>query len=226
MRDIRYDARTVQVRAAPIAATATLLAVVVLGCGRDSAPPASPVTPVAPLVRSIVTLTEDGGRLGWSAALNRIAFDRAGGDGYFDIWTMNPDATAQTCVTCDRPGIPTRHVGNPSWHPSGQYIVFQAQKDNVSSPLLDFFANPGAGINNDLYVMTALGQQARRLVTVPVGFGGVLHPHFSSTGAQLQWAERVSNSGGAFGQWVIRIADFRVTGGVPHRQHPHVYARG
>ena len=207
------------------AALAAALSVVVAGCGDDAASSPAPAAGGA-VVRSVSTLTDDGGRLAWSARLNRIAFDRLGADGYFDIWTMNPDGSAQACLTCNRPGIPSRHVGNPAWHPSGEFIVFQAQKENLTGPVIDFVGNPGAGINNDLYVADAAGQQARRLVTVPPGFGGLLHPHFSSSGRELQWAERVSNTGGLFGQWVIKVADFRVTGGVPSLENIRTYSPG
>ena len=195
-----------------------------VGCGDSpSASPAPP--PSTSLVRSITTLTEDGGRVAWSASLNRIAFDRAGSDGYFDIWTMNPDASAQACLTCGRPNFPTRHIGNPSWHPAGTYIAFQGQKEIATGNLLDFFANPGSGLNNDLYVMDAAAQQAWRLVTVPFGPGGILHPQFSRSGRELAWAERIANVG-SFGQWVIRLADFRVVGGVPTLDNVRTYAPG
>jgi Tol biopolymer transport system component len=203
---------------------AAALSMLLAGCGDEPASSPAP-TPGGAVVRSISTLTEDGGRLAWSGRLNRIAFDRLGADGYFDIWTMNPDGSAQACLTCNRPGIPSRHVGNPSWHPTGEFIVFQAQKEVLTGAVLDFIGNPGAGINNDMYVMDAAGQQPRRLVTVPLGFGGVLHPLFSSSGSELQWAERVSNTG-LFGQWVIKVADFRVTAGVPSLDNIRTYSPG
>ncbi len=179
----------------------------------------------SPLVRSITTLTLDGGRLSWSESLNRIAFDRAGSDGYFDIWTMNPDGSDQVCLTCDRPGFPSRHIGNPTWHPLGAYLAFQAQKPTVTGLGIDFFANPGSGLNNDLYMMDSPGQNAWRLSNVPIGPGGVLHPQFSRDGRLLLWAERVAD-GGRFGQWIIRLADFRVERGIPQVDNIRTFTPG
>ena len=217
------DTLSEQGRALRRIAAAVLCLALAVGCG-DS-PSASPAPPSSSLVRSITTLTEDGGRVAWSASLNRIAFDRAGSDGYFDIWTMNPDASAQTCLTCGRPNFPMRHIGNPAWHPAGTYIAFQGQKENLTGPLLDFLANPGSGFNNDLYVMDAGAQQSWRLVNVTGGVGGILHPHFSRSGRELVWAERVSTPG-LFGTWVVRLADFRVNGGVPTLENVRTYAPG
>ena len=62
-----------------------------------------------------------------------------GADGYFDIWTMRPDAAGQRCLTCQAGPLPQRHIGNPAWHPSGAFIVFQAQKAGVPRhAFLDF----------------------------------------------------------------------------------------
>jgi Tol biopolymer transport system component len=177
------------------------------------------------LVARITTLTEDGGRVAWSASLNRIAFDRAGADGYFDIWTMNPDGSAQTCITCGRPGFPTRHIGQPAWHPSGSYIAFQGQKEGLTGALVDFLANPGSGLNNDLFVMDAGGNQLWRLVNVPAGPGGILHPQFSHSGRELLWTERIANVG-LYGQWVMRLASFQVVNGVPTISNIRTYTPG
>jgi hypothetical protein len=182
------------------------------GCGEKQ--PSSQNEPPPSVIRGIRTIAEDGGRLDWSTRLNRVAFDRMGPDRYFDVWTMNPDGTGQACLSCDADGLPTRHVGNPAWHPSGDYLVVQAQKQSLTGEIVDFLANPGSGLNNDLYAIDGAGRNSWQLTSVPVGSGGVLHPHFSSDGRQLIWAERVSNVG-TFGEWVIRLADFEIQSGTP-----------
>ena len=37
----------------------------------------------------------------------------------------------------------------------------------------------------------------------------MLHPHFSHDGTKLFWAERLRSNGRPFGEWILRIADFR-----------------
>jgi hypothetical protein len=52
-------------------------------------------------------LTDNGGRVSWSTSgSNLIAFDRQGSNGFYDIWTMNPDGSNQVCLTCGKAGIP------------------------------------------------------------------------------------------------------------------------
>src|SRR3990170_506576 len=64
-------------------------------------------------------LTSNGARVDWSPDGGTIYFDRLGGDGYYDIWRMDPDGTGQTCVTCNHPQLPNRNQGNPKVDPHG-----------------------------------------------------------------------------------------------------------
>ena len=165
----------------------------------------------APTTR-IITLTENGGRLDWSARLNLIAFDRLDGSD-FNIYTMRPDGSDVTCLTCGtRRGMPGRSKGNPAWHPSGDYIVFQAQNNYRGlGTITDYFANPGAGVNNDVWVMDRAGTWFSRLTNTKPRTGGVLHPQFSRDGARLFWSERIDARGVA-GTWSLRVADFTASG--------------
>ena len=170
---------------------------------RPNAPPDSEGSTIR-----VTTLTENGGRLDWSERLNLIAFDRLDGD-RFNIYTMRPDGSDVKCLTCDRRrGSPAKSVGNPAWHPSGDYIVFQAQNDYKGlGKITDYFANPGAGVNNDVWVMDRDGRRFWRLTNTPPRTGGVLHPQFSRDGRRLFWAERV-DAKGLSGTWSLRLADF------------------
>lgn len=76
----------------------------------------------SPLVKNIKTFTNQGGRVDWSHNNNLIAFDRKDEDGYYDVWVMKPDGTEQKCLTCDKPQLPNKNIGQPAWHPSGKYI--------------------------------------------------------------------------------------------------------
>ena len=168
-----------------------------------------------PEIVSISTVVESGGRVDWSESRNLIAFDRLDDRGYFKIWVMRPDGSDQRCLTCNNPAL-TKHNGNPAWDPSGRFIVFEAQNDfhGLLPKINDYFANPGAGINNDLWVMDFSSGKAWQLTHVPPRVGGVLHPHFSHNGNYLLWSERYS-AGGDNGLWRMKMARFIVNGGVP-----------
>lgn len=155
-------------------------------------------------------ITENGGHLAWSKTTNRIAFDRLGKDGYFDLWVMNPDGSGQRCLTADHPILPNRHIGQPAWHPNGKLLVIQAQKAHVPR-YADTKCTPGAGALNDLWIITADGRRAWKIYAVrdevSKDAAGVLHPHFSNDGTRLFWAERVRDNRRPFGEWILRIGD-------------------
>ena len=164
----------------------------------------------------VTTITTDGGRLDWSPKGEVLAFDRRGADGYFDVYTMNTQGGDVRCLTCDKKELPNKSMGNPAWHPSGDYIVFQAQNSFKGlGKITDYFANPGAGVNNDLWVMDKDGRQFWPLTQVKPREGGVLHPQFSKNGDKLLWSERLSSAGGSWGTWALRVADFTVADGKP-----------
>jgi Tol biopolymer transport system component len=186
-----------------------------LAQGGGAKPQDRPPVPGAPAVR-VSAIKEQGGRLDWSGKRNLIAFDKLGRDDFFDIYTMTPEGGQETCLTCDKPQLPNRMIGNPSWHPSGDYIVFQAQNTYRGfGRITNYFANPGAGINNDVWVMDASGTRFWQLTKVEPRIGGVLHPHFSPDGTKLLWAQRVATRGLSAGVWSLRVADFVVADGMP-----------
>ena len=157
-------------------------------------------------------ITRDGGHLAWSKYNNKIAFDRLGRDKYFDLWIMNPDGSGQKSLTVNHPRLPNKHIGQPAWHPSGKLIVIQAQKEHVPR-YADTKCTPGAGALNDLWIITADGLRVWKIHgvrdEVSKNAAGVLHPHFSHDGTRLFWAERVRDNGKPFGEWILRIAEFR-----------------
>jgi len=167
---------------------------------------------------SVKTITENGGNVDWCRNTNKIAFDRLGTDKYFDVWLMDPDGSNQECITCGNVKLPNKHIGNPAWHPSGEYMVIQAEKPN-NSKQYDRKAAPGAGILNDLYIISKDGSQVWNLYSVDNGISkdsqGVLHPHFSNNGKKLAWSQRIKNNNRAFGEWVIKIADFEMVADGP-----------
>ncbi len=173
-----------------------------------AADPASPVTDVN-------VLRESGGRVDWSAARNLIVYDRVGRDGYYDVYVMGPDGGNDRCLTCDTRGrVPHKHNGNPAWHPSGRYIVFQAEK--VHHPGASREAQPGFGRHSDLWLATADGERFYQLTNGPATTRhGVLHPQFSHDGKYLTWSEMYQPPNPLvkrrlYGFWKLKIAQFEL----------------
>jgi Tol biopolymer transport system component len=208
---------------------AILLALALLVCRRLEGPSPGPTptpTPSFPAgcgayPHRITTVKAQGGRVDWSRANGLVAYDRLGDDGvYFDVFTMAADGSGDTCLTCGKAGrVPQKNNGNPAWHPSGNYIVFQSEvSDSRATP---FQSNPGRGINNVLWVTDPAGQNFTQLTelssTDPVS--GVLHPHFSADGGRLSWSEIYEGpspvAGTFFGHWRLVVADFVVESGRP-----------
>ena len=163
--------------------------------------PESPVT--------ITMFIEKGGSVDWSHERDAISFDREGPDGSYDIYITDQYGLLERRFTHNP--YP-QHSGNPAWHPSGRWIVFQSVDTSlipsyVNREDVTAYTNPGAGWLNNLWVADREGRNFYQLTNVDVT-GGVLHPHFSPDGTQLVWAERIRGGEIDTGTWVLRIADF------------------
>ena len=205
-------------------AIAVLLAMALPACKpvREEPPPSPSPTFVpgcGPYPHRVTTLKSPGGRVDWSRSNNLIAYDRPAPDGHFDVYTMAPDGTRDTCLTCGKAGLPQKNNGNPAWHPSGNYIVFQSE--TADSTTTRFAANPGRGVDNVLWVADPAGRDFTQLTvlspTDPAS--GVLHPHFSADGTRLSWSELYEGiplpTGTFLGHWRLVVADFVIAGGRP-----------
>ena len=172
------------------------------------------------VVSKITTIKDPGGRVDWSWPRNLIAYDSAGSNAHYDVYTMRPDGTDARCLTCNNPQLPATHKGNPSWHPSGNWIVFQVQKVNRAmrpqmQKMMDMRGSPGIGVNNDLWVMDATGAKLSLLHEVALR-SGALHPEFSPSGKYLLWGELIELGGGnGLGREELKVAEFHADGGTP-----------
>jgi hypothetical protein len=161
----------------------------------------------------------------WNFATNRLAFMQQGPDKYYRVYTMNPDGSGRLSLTDGFPGLSAKHHGAPYWHPSGRYLIFIAQKQEWSGSALfgnpDYEALPGFGRHDDMWLITAEGDQAWQLTheanTVDEG---ILLPVFSPDGSRIAWAERLPG-----GKYAIKIAEFIETP-VPHLQNARTYQPG
>jgi Tol biopolymer transport system component len=172
--------------------------------------------PVGGAIR-VKILQELGGRVSWQGRQNLIAFDAGGKEGRSDVYRAGLDGSDKRCLTCGRTDVPPLQNGNPEWHPSGDFIVFQAQDPNLKlppGPLGNFLASPGIGINNNIWLMKADGSKFRQVTRVQ-NRGGSLHPQFSPDGKKICWSEIIRPGGRMGGQWAIKLGDFLVEKGEP-----------
>ncbi|MHC4664653.1 MAG: TolB family protein [Planctomycetota bacterium] len=177
-------------------------------------------------IKRITPIKDYGKSLDWSATNDLILSAKRGSDRYFDVFVMNSDGSGERCLTCDK--LP-KHNGNPAWHPSGEYIVFTAEKEeNPSDAKSKEFAIPGTGFNCDLWVMTSDGEKFYPLTDYPIKlpYKAVIHPQFSHDGKKLLWAERVDRGKSFGGGWVLRSADFVVDNNAPHLENTKTYKPG
>src|SRR4051812_6805183 len=101
---------------------------------------ATPINAAAaspPCTMASAKLLAEGGNQDWSAALDLLAFEQKDAYGNHQLHTIQPDGTGDVCLSCiARAGGPAvnRHKSEPTWHPSGRWIVVQVEND--SNPLL------------------------------------------------------------------------------------------
>lgn len=173
------------------------------------------------LIEEVVIINEDTKSLDWSKDDNLIATSRYINNNYFNIIVFKPRKERNNeCVLLKGvENAPEHHNGNPAWHPSGRYLIFTAQNDDALGYLNKKFAIPGTGMNCNLWVIDTKEKKAWKLshhLTTVRDTKAVIHPQFSNDGNKVIWAERRrDHDKTSWGQWVIKLADFKVKNGEP-----------
>ncbi len=143
---------------------------------------------------------------------NRIAYSSKGRDGYYDVHLANPNGSNDTCITCNSPLLPGKHISVTDWHPNGRWLLLIVEK-----PLHEessFSALPGLGGYTDIWLIDTGCTKAYKLVDIPNDRDhGVIMPHFSHDGKHIIWTNRkkrpsVFAHGRLFGFWTISTGDF------------------
>ena len=189
--------------------------------------PAGAQEPKPSMIKKASQFAVSGGRATWSPRGDRIAFDRVEPNGYAQLFVARADLTEQRCLTCPIFEFKKRHVGNATWHSSGEFLVVQVEKPIRSggSPLR-FMEVPGGNLGTDLYMIRADGKDYFNLTNLGERGGRAYSPNFSREGDQLAWAERIASGGGAFGEWALRTARFEVKRGIPRLKNIQTYKPG
>ncbi|MCH9648485.1 MAG: hypothetical protein K0U98_09615 [Deltaproteobacteria bacterium] len=182
--------------------------------------------PRSPVVQGLHMAFPEGGRVDWSVQGDWIAFDKRGDDGYYDIYVAKPEATDERCLTCSLLEFRKSHAYNPTWHPSGQLLVFQVQDLARKLRLgASEMATPDRGLHSQLWTISSDGEQFLQL-TQNQSNRAVLDPRFSNEGKLLAWSERVETRVGRWGRWQLRVAAFNVRAQVPQLKKVRTYRPG
>jgi Tol biopolymer transport system component len=192
-------------------------------------PPARPQSSssASPLVKEISLFRDGAGRVAWSAQGDWLAFDaRDPEHGNYQLWVMKRDGTFERCLTCEPLDLRRENCINPTWHPSGDWIVFQLQSQ---AKRLGFgpveLATGDRGLWSEIEVIRRDGRGFWQLTRVHENGGTVLDPQFSFEGDQILWSERVRSRVGRWGTWALRVAQFR-GGAVPRLAKPRTFEPG
>jgi Tol biopolymer transport system component len=179
----------------------------------------------------MTTIKEYGKSIDWLDQENLIVTARPLLDEYYDllIFSMD-DPDKETYLTHNAPGAPQKHNGNPAWHPSGNYIVFTAENEDVDSEY-DFYSVPGRGVNCNLWLAKRDGTNFWQLTFHQTSYDddalGVLHPQFSHDGEKLFWSERVMGAKGTmWGRWALKVARFVDDGDGPQLEDIQTFTPG
>jgi Tol biopolymer transport system component len=192
-----------------------------------ASPPPAGAQSSSPLVKEVSLFREGIGRIAWSAQGDWLAFDRRDPEhGNYQLWVMKRDGTFERCLTCEPLDLRRENCINPTWHPSGDWIVFQLQ---TQARRLGFgpveLAGGDRGLWSELEIIRRDGKNFWQLTRTHENGGTVLDPQFSFEGDQILWSERVRSRVGRWGSWALRTAQFR-DGAVPRLAKPRTFEPG
>ena len=160
--------------------------------------------------------------------------DKRDGDGYFQLYTLNPDGSGLSGLTERQvEGGPKvdRHKGFAHYHPSGRYLVVQvemAKRLVGDSKKVTKASEPGSAVWNDLWVASADGLHWTNLTNFSAKtLTGALSPYFSHDGTKLLYAHLTKGADRRrlFGYWELYLADFSLTP-APHLSNNRVLLSG
>lgn len=198
--------------------SAWLVAAVAVALEGQEAPP----TVGVPRVVEATLARSDSARARFSVQESVLLFDRVDARGWTRLWTVHRDGSFERCLTCDAAPFVGHHTGAGRWHPSGELIVFLAERPARGKPSGDlpptpFLATPGRNRGNDLWLASADGKRFWNLTNSANRGGNRVHvAAFAHEGNRLAWSEREATGGSVWGGWVVQVGRFHFRRATPH----------
>lgn len=176
-------------------------------------------------VRSIRRWRADAGRPDWSRQGDWIVYDRVGDRGFRALYLGKADAPLERCLTCDLYELRDRNILHATWHPSGEVVVAVVQQvpKRLELDLAELATVEGL-LRAELWAIHRDGRDAWQITRAREMGGSTGPAAFSYEGGRMAWSERVdSTAGGRWGDWTLRVADFRLRRGLPRVATPDTY---
>jgi hypothetical protein len=196
--------------------------------GPGPTPPGTPA-PAPRLTSTISPLVQGGFVAGWDGAHRRLALNRKGSDGRFDGYWAAEDGSHPTCLTCTLPDAEPTQRSIADVFPGGDHVVLTVEKSRHPGSIGASWAEPGKGLDNDLWIARSDGRGAWPVAEVPAdGNHGIIWPRLDGAGRQLVWAEmyggvQLFTPKQQLGVWRLKLADVAWTDGVPRLEHVRTY---
>jgi Tol biopolymer transport system component len=171
--------------------------------------------PTSRPVEEIRLLMKGVGRVAWSAQGDRLAYDKLGPEGRYHLYTADPRTLIERCLTCEPYELKKKNSLNPTWHPSGEFLVFQVQSNSKKLKLTPVeLATAERGLYSELYAIRTDGKDFWQLTRGAEDGAAIIDPHFSHEGTRLLWGERVRSRVGRWGTWEIKVGEVRTRRGI------------
>jgi hypothetical protein len=169
---------------------------------------ATPVM-VGPDIVPQLMLTDRGGYLDLLETPNydMLVYDRLNNtvSGERDLYRMYSDGRLQLCLTCFLNPRPRAIMGNPTWHSSGRYVIFQQANENAGNALLNQLE---WGFDNDLWALDTETRKLSRILGSPEGHAAAF-PSIPGNSSTIYFAERRPTGRKTLGRNVLSPGSLR-----------------
>ncbi len=165
-----------------------------------------PPTQEARPVIEVALYLESGARPAFSTQGDRIAFDRAGTDGLYDVYIREVDGPEERCLTCEARELRHRNNLGATWDSSGELVIFlgQAKPKRFGLEQADLLT-PLRGLRAELFLFRSDGKNFWQLTRAAESESAILDARFSFEAGRLAWSQRVSTRGGESGRWRLMV---------------------